>query len=90
MKPNRIAPHVVTYLVSAQLLAQPCTLASLTRALGVRRADVRRTVSALHRDGYVDALRMRLTLKGLALGMVLCRYPLSPLRRTPAELKAAA
>jgi hypothetical protein len=66
------------------------TLDTLTKALEVRRTDVRRAVTALHREGYVDAVRMRLTFRGLALGAAFAAAPLRPLRRTPLRAVNAA
>jgi Mn-dependent DtxR family transcriptional regulator len=61
------------------------TLAGLTADLGVRRADVRTTLSELHREGLVDIARMRLTMTGLALGTAFRRAKLAPLRNLPAD-----
>jgi hypothetical protein len=43
------------------------TLADVAESVGARRADVRATLTRLHVEGFVDALRMRPTLAGLAL-----------------------
>ncbi len=45
-----------------------CSLDDLVTELGVRRPDVRRAVSGLHREGYVDLQRMSPTLAGFAIG----------------------
>jgi hypothetical protein len=55
----------------------------------VRRGDVRRVVSALDREGYVDALRMRPTLLGFAVGRSYLGQPLPALRRPRLALVAA-
>jgi DNA-binding IclR family transcriptional regulator len=64
------------------------SLQTLVDEIGARRADVRRTVSSLHREGYVDALRMRLTMTGFGLGLALLRIKLPRLRS--AQLACAA
>ncbi|MBL0193604.1 MAG: hypothetical protein IPQ09_05130 [Myxococcales bacterium] len=48
--------------------------------LEVRKGDVRAVVASLHEEGYVDALRMQLTLPGLALASALRRAGLRSLR----------
>jgi DNA-binding IclR family transcriptional regulator len=80
MSPNTLAPYVLQVIACHQRHNRLCTLQDVVDELQVRRADVRRTVSALHREGFVDALRMRLTLRGFALGTALLRVPLPPLR----------
>lgn len=89
MTPQALAPHVLRSLAVAQKLGRPITLLELSRDLGVRKGDVRAAVSALHHQGYVDALRLRLTLPGFALGAALAARPLPPLRR-PEPAPAAA
>ena len=56
----------------------------------VRRGDVRRTLSALHREGFVDVLRMRPTLAGFALGRALQGTALPSLRAPKVAAVAAA
>ncbi|APR75316.1 Hypothetical protein A7982_00662 [Minicystis rosea] len=65
-------------------------LETLTSELRVRRGDIRTVVSALHREGYLDALRMRLTLTGFALGRSYVGQPLPQLRRPRLSVVAAA
>jgi DNA-binding IclR family transcriptional regulator len=84
MTPQALAPYVLRLLASAQTKGRPVTLRDLTRELGVRKGDVRNVVSALHREGHVDALRLRLTFSGFALGIALASSRLPPLRRAPA------
>jgi DNA-binding IclR family transcriptional regulator len=84
MTPNALAPYVLRLLALAQTKGRPVTLRDLSRELGVRKGDVRATVSALHREGHVDALRLRLSLSGFALGVALASRPLKPLRRPAA------
>ncbi|HEU4410602.1 MAG TPA: hypothetical protein VFS43_35430 [Polyangiaceae bacterium] len=88
MTPRTLAPYVLRLLALAQTKGRPVTLRDLSRELGVRKGDVRAAVSALHREGHVDALRLRLTLSGFALGVALASKRLEPLRR-PAEAQAA-
>jgi DNA-binding IclR family transcriptional regulator len=83
-------PHVLQALAHAQSEGRPSSLETLTQELRVRRGDVRRTVTLLHRQGFVDALRMRLTLAGFALGRAYLGQTLPPLRRVKAAQSAAA
>lgn len=90
MTSRDLAPHLLRALFALQSEGANVTLDTLTKALEVRRTDVRRAVSALHREGYVDAARMRLTFRGLALGAAFASAPLRPLRRTPLRAVNAA
>ncbi|WP_437786153.1 hypothetical protein [Sorangium sp. So ce1097] len=85
-----LAPHLLRTLAALQSEGKTVTLDTLTSALQVRRTDVRRAITALHREGYLDALRMRLTLRGLALGAAFTAAPLRPLRRAPLRAVKAA
>ena len=49
------------------------------RARAVRREDVREIVRKLDEEGFVDAMRMRLTLQGFALAASLTTRRLVPL-----------
>ncbi|WP_437581188.1 hypothetical protein [Sorangium sp. So ce887] len=80
MTDKDLVPHLLRTLVALQSEGKTVTLETLTTALAVRRADVRRVINALHREGYLDALRMRLTFRGLALGAAFAAAPLRPLR----------
>jgi len=80
-----IGMSVLSVLTRRQRLGQSTTLDDLVEALAVRRADVRRVVSALHRQGFVDALRMRVTLTGLAIGVSLRKSHLASLAPEPAK-----
>jgi DNA-binding IclR family transcriptional regulator len=90
MRPHTLAPYVLQVLATCQQAGRLCTLADLVAEIQVRRADVRRTVSALHREGYVDALRMRLTLRGFVLGRALLKVQLPALRTLTSPAVAAA
>jgi hypothetical protein len=81
MNATELSAHVLSALARAQSDGSPATLDTLTDELRVRRGDVRRTVTLLHRQGFLDALRMRLTLQGFALGRMYMRQALPPLRR---------
>ncbi len=89
MSPRKLAPYVLRMLAGYQKEGRVANLETLVDDIGVRRADLRRTVSALHREGYVDALRMRLTMAGFALGTALSKAELPPLRTMRAARAAA-
>jgi DNA-binding IclR family transcriptional regulator len=90
MNAQELAAHVLQALARAQSEGRSSSLATLTDELRVRRGDVRRTVTLLHRQGYVDALRMRLTLAGFALGRGYLGQTLPPLRRPKLAAISAA
>jgi hypothetical protein len=90
MSPNTLAPYVLQTLAKYQLEGRICSLDHLAGEIKVRRADLRRTVSALHREGFVDALRMRLTWSGFALGRAVVAVPLPELRISAKPCSAAA
>ncbi|HNS97695.1 MAG TPA: hypothetical protein PLJ27_18060 [Polyangiaceae bacterium] len=89
MTPQKLAPYILRTLARHQQEGRGANLDTLVQELGVRRADVRQTVSALHREGYVDALRMRLTLLGFAIGTALSPMNLPPLRTRRGIVAAA-
>lgn len=91
METKELAPHVLKALFELQNDGTLANLQILTDRLRVRRGDIRRVITALHREGYVDAVRMRLTLRGLAVGAAFAQSPLRPLRRvsTRAAVEAA-
>jgi hypothetical protein len=90
MNARTLFPHVLQALALAQIEGRASSLDTLTEALRVRRVDIRRTVTLLHRQGCVDALHMRLTLKGFALGRAFLATTLPPFRRTTPALGEAA
>jgi DNA-binding IscR family transcriptional regulator len=90
MERHALALHLVRALARAQHEGRLHDLETLTAELRVRRGDVRSVVSALHREGLVDALRMRLSLRGFALGRALEKAELPALRRAVAARKAIA
>jgi len=89
MSPRKLTPYVFRTLARYQIRGRVANLQTLVDEIGARRGDVRKTVSALHRAGYVDVLRMRLTLAGFAIGSRLVDATLPPLR-APASLSEAA
>lgn len=62
-----VAAHVLRNIAAAQSKGRLVRLDELALQIGVRREDVRDVVSQLHAEGHVDAMRMRLTMTGLAL-----------------------
>jgi DNA-binding IclR family transcriptional regulator len=88
MNTKELGAHVLQALAQAQCEGEVVSLDTLVQTLRVRRVDVRRTVSQLHREGYVDALRMRLTLPGFALGRAYLGEALPPLRRVKSDCLA--
>lgn len=78
--PKSIAAHVIVALAEAQELGRNVRLDELASDLGVRKADVRHVVTSLHTEGHLDALRLRLTMTGLALATSLSGHTLAALR----------
>ena len=89
MLSQTIAPYVLRTLAGYHFDGRSADLDMLVRDIGVRRADVRRTITALHHEGFVDAYRMRLTMAGFALGTVFMEINLPPLRSKTASSAAA-
>ncbi|HSO00803.1 MAG TPA: hypothetical protein VLS89_21075 [Candidatus Nanopelagicales bacterium] len=90
MDSKDLAPHVLRAIFELQSEGALVNLETLTRALRVRRVDLRRVVTALHREGFVDALHMRLTLRGLALGAAFAKGELRPIRKAAVASTTAA
>lgn len=76
-----LAAHIVVTLSEAQAEGRTLALDDLATLTGVRRADVREVVTGLHREGHLDALRLRLTLSGLALATAFGSCELRSTRR---------
>ena len=76
-----LAVHVVVTMSDAQADGRVLRLDELAADLGVRKADVRHVITRLHAEGLVDALRLRLTMSGLALATSLGASALPALRR---------
>jgi hypothetical protein len=85
-----LAAHSLRLMAFAQRDGRRIDLDQLATALDVRRRDVRATLSQLHREGLLDVTRMRLTLRGFAVGIGLAAEKLKPLRALPAFRVAAA
>jgi DNA-binding IclR family transcriptional regulator len=90
MNTTTLAPYILQALARYQLKDRRVTLQTLVDDLAIGRADLRRAVTALDQAGYVDAIRMRLTMEGFALGMALQERDLPPLCWTDDEAAAAA
>lgn len=87
--PRALAAHILVAL--AHTRGRATTLADLAGTVGVRRTEVRGLVSRLDREGHVDALRLRLTLSGLALAASLdgCKLPALRTLATASAARAA-
>jgi DNA-binding IscR family transcriptional regulator len=85
-----IAAHVVVMLAHAQELGRAVRLDELASEIGVRKSDVRDVVTRLHAEGHVDALRLRLTMTGLALATSLADCKLREPRRHEERLVRVA
>ena len=87
--PHALAAHVLRAI--ARPRARLVTVDDIARVVGARRTDVRHVVSRLHAEGFVDALRMRPTLTGLAVATSLRSCKLKDVRteRAP-QLESAA
>lgn len=86
-----LAGHLLKTLAQAQQRGRQMTLEELVEEVKARRVDVRTTMTMLHREGYVDAVKMRLTMTGFLLGAALEDKELRPLRAAvaAAEVRAA-
>jgi DNA-binding IclR family transcriptional regulator len=73
--PSLVAEDLLRVLARAHLEGRRSDLDALTEEIGAPRAEVRGILSSLHREGYVDVLRMRLTLEGFAIGVLLLDEP---------------
>lgn len=76
-----LAAHVLRSMATAQEDGRRTSLDGLVIQLGVRRPDVRATLSQLHQEGLLDVLHMRLTLRGYALGRAFSSRRLGDLTR---------
>jgi predicted transcriptional regulator of viral defense system len=87
MNSRVLAAHVLRAI--ARPRARVVTVEDVARTVGARRADVRHVVTRLHQEGFVDALRMRPTLTGLALASALRACKLKDVRELDAVFEAA-
>ncbi len=77
-----LAAHVLVVLARAQREDRIVTIHDVAAELDVRKNDVRDVVTRLHREGHVDALRLRLSFSGFALAAMLASAKLRTLRAT--------
>lgn len=89
MEPKLLALHVLKSLARHQVDGRRVSLQDLVDELKVRQADVRKTVSALDQEGYLDSTKMNLTMNGFAAGAGLLETDLPPLRQVKLTLVAA-
>ncbi len=85
-----IAAHVIVILSRAQADGRALRLDEVASEIGVRKADVRHVVTRLHAEGHVDAMRLRLTMTGLALATSLASSPLRDTRRQDVRIQRVA
>jgi DNA-binding IclR family transcriptional regulator len=83
-----LAAHVMRAIARAR--SRVVTVEDIARMVGARRSDVRSVVTRLHEEGYVDALRMRPTLSGLALAVALRSQKLMSARHLEQALARVA
>jgi DNA-binding IclR family transcriptional regulator len=86
MNKKHLALHVLQALARQHMAGRHATLQSIVDELDVRRKDIRDTISALHDEGYLDVLDLRLTMVGFAIGAGLAQTKLPPLRATGSSL----
>lgn len=88
-----LSAHILRHVAAAQLAGMksaPAKVDVLAVDLKVRRVDVRRALSALHKQGFMDVAQMRLTLAGFALGKALEGRQLRSIRIPQARESRAA
>ena len=78
-----LAAHVLRVLAKPR--AKVITIDDLSRRVDARREDVRAVISQLHREGHVDALRMRATMSGLAVATSMRSCKLKDVRAAAAD-----
>jgi hypothetical protein len=88
--PELLAIHLVCALSAACDDGRRAGLDELANGVGGRRSEVRGVLSALHRQGFVDVVRMRPTLAGFAIARAFARQSLKPLRSAAKANIAAA
>ena len=82
-----LAGHLLQTLAIVQTEGETLTLDGLVERVKARRVDVRAVVSMLHTEGYVDAMTLRLTMRGFIVGSSLVGRSLRPLRQPTAALR---
>ncbi len=90
METSLLALYVLREMTIANRFGDRLTLESLSQRIGVRKEDIRGVVTKLDGEDYVDALRMRLTLAGFAVGQSLTKCGLKDLRKKSEELQLLA
>lgn len=83
-----LAEHLLRTIARDHLSGRRSDLDSLSATIAIRREDVRATLSSLHREGYLDVLRMKLTLAGFALGCSLIDQPVRAVRSSRKSIAA--
>lgn len=86
---HALAEHLLRTIARDHLADRRSDLDGLCASVDARREDVRSTLTALHHAGYLDVLRMRLTLAGFAAGMSLLDLPARAIRSTNRKSIAA-
>lgn len=89
MNTRTLSMHILRALADAQTEGRRESLETLVEQVQVRRRDVRAAVTGLHQQGLVDAIHMRLTLQGFAVGRALLAQEL-PALRVAAERRVIA
>ena len=90
MNAEIIARHVLRALASAQVRGIVVDLSWLASEVPVRRRDLRSAVTQLDHAGLVDALRMRLSMRGFAIGFALQSAQPPALRAPKQSITVAA
>ena len=85
-----MASHLLAAIARAAEEGRRTNLEILAEEVGLRRAEARRTLSALDRQGLIDVVRMRPTLLGFAVGRGLEARGLPSLRREVEALRRVA
>jgi DNA-binding IclR family transcriptional regulator len=70
MDSHTLSTSLLVLLVKSHEDHTTLTLDVLAQRLNAPREAVRAVVTALHAEGYLDAMRLRLTLKGFAAGQL--------------------
>lgn len=85
-----VSLHLLRAIAKAAARGRSTDLEELALEIGVRKVDCRAALTTLHRQGYVDVLRMRPTLQGFALGASVRNAVLDPVRGAAVSATRAA
>ncbi len=85
-----VSLHLLRAIAKAAARGRSTDLEVLALEIGVRKVDCRAALTTLHRQGYVDVLRMRPTLQGFALGASVRNAVLEPVRGAAVSATRAA